>query len=107
MQSRETENEPVGIGGFLPLEKVYGFEPLEDIPTGAEKHIIGVQANLWTEYISTEEHLQYMLLPRMLALSEVQWCRSENKDFEAFLTKLREHELKIMETLGYNYRRLD
>ena len=107
MQSNDKDREPVGIGGFLPLEKVYGFEPMEGMPEGAEKHILGVQANLWTEYIATEEHLQYMLLPRMLALSEVQWCLPENKDFEAFLTKLAGHELKILETMGYNYRRLD
>ncbi len=107
MQSRDTDNEPVGIGGFLPLDKVYGFEPLEGMPEGAGKHILGVQANLWTEYIATEEHLQYMLLPRMLALSEVQWCLPENKDFEAFKTKLAEHELKVLETMGYNYRKLD
>ena len=107
MQSRDTENEPVGIGGFLPLEKVYGFEPMESMPDGAEKHILGVQANLWTEYISTEAHLQYMLLPRMLALSEVQWCTPANKDYESFLDKLAGHELKVLETLGYNYRKLD
>jgi len=107
MQSRDRDNEPVGIGGFLPLDKVYGFEPLEGMPAGAEKHILGVQANLWTEYIASEEHLHYMLLPRMLALSEVQWCQPANKDFEAFKTKLAEHELKILETMGYNYRKLD
>jgi hexosaminidase len=107
MQSRDTEKEPVGIGGFLPLEKVYGFEPLEGIPAGAEKHILGVQANLWTEYIATEEHLQYMLLPRMLALSEVQWCRPENKDFDAFKAKFSDHGIRILETMGYNYRKLD
>ena len=107
LQSRDTEKEPVGIGGFLPLEKVYGFEPLEGIPAGAEKHILGVQANLWTEYIATEEHLQYMLLPRMLALSEVQWCPPKNKDFEAFKAKFTDHGIKILETMGYNYRKLD
>ena len=107
MQSRDTEKEPVGIGGFVPLEKIYSFEPLEGIPAGSEKHILGVQVNLWTEYIASEEHLQYMLLPRMLALSEVQWCRPENKDFAKFRTKLAEHELKILDTMGYNYRRLD
>ena len=107
MQSRDTAKEPVGIGGFVPLEKIYSLEPLEGIPAGSEKHILGVQANLWTEYIATEEHLQYMLLPRMLALSEVQWCRPENKDFESFRTKLAEHQLKILDIMGYNYRRLD
>ena len=107
MQSKDTDKEPVGIGGFVPLEKIYGFEPLEGMPEGAGKHILGVQANLWTEYIATEEHLQYMLLPRLLALSEVQWCCPENKDFDGFLSKLVEHELKILDIMGYNYRRLD
>ena len=107
MQSQDKDKEPVGIGGNLPLEKVYSFEPLEGMPAGAENHILGVQANLWTEYISTEEHLQYMLLPRLMALSEVQWCKPENKDFEGFKTRLSEHELKILDAMGYNYRRLD
>ena len=107
MQSKDTDKEPVGIGGFVPLEKIYGFEPLEGMPEGAGKHILGVQANLWTEYIATEEHLQYMLLPRLLALSEVQWCCPENKDFDGFRSKLVEHELKILDIMGYNYRRLD
>ena len=107
LQSQDKDKEPVGIGGYLPLEKVYGFEPMEGMPDGAEKHILGVQANLWTEYIASEEHLQYMLLPRLLALSEVQWCRPENKDFGAFKTKLAEHETKVLETMGYNYRKLD
>ena len=107
MQSKDTDKEPVGIGGFVPLEKIYGFEPLEGMPEGAGKHILGVQANLWTEYIATEEHLQYMLLPRLLALSEVQWCCPENKDFDGFRSKLAEHELKILDIMGYNYRRLD
>ncbi|MBO4757519.1 MAG: beta-N-acetylhexosaminidase [Bacteroidales bacterium] len=107
MQSKDTDREPVGIGGYLPLEKVYGFDPLEGLPAGAEKHILGVQANLWTEYIAAEEHLQYMLLPRLMALSEVQWCEPANKDFEGFKSRLAEHELKILEAMGYNYRRLD
>ena len=107
MQSKDTDKEPVGIGGFVPLEKIDGFEPLEGMPEGAGKHILGVQANLWTEYIATEEHLQYMLLPRLLALSEVQWCCPENKDFDGFRSKLVEHELKILDIMGYNYRRLD
>ena len=107
MQSQDKDNEPVGIGGFLPLEKVYSFDPLEGMSAEAAKHILGVQANLWTEYIATEEHLHYMLLPRLLALSEVQWCRPENKDFSDFKARLSGHELKILEEMGYNYRKLD
>lgn len=106
-QSQNPDNEPVGIGGFVSLEKIYNYEPMEGMPAGAEKHILGVQANLWTEYIQTNEHLEYMLLPRLLALSEVQWCTPDNKDEAAFKTKVAEHELKILDLLGYNYRKLD
>ena len=81
-QSEDVENEPLGIGGYLPVEKCYSYEPFADEMTEEEsKHIIGVQANLWTEYIPTNEHLEYMLLPRMAALSEVQWCERDNKDW--------------------------
>ena len=107
LQSQDKDKEPVGFNGFIPLEKIYSLEPMDGMPAEAEQHLLGVQANLWTEYIATEEHLQYMLLPRMLALSEVQWCAPANKDYASFLTKLSEHELKILDVMGYNYRKLD
>ena len=107
LQSKDTDKEPVGIGGYLPLEKVYSYEPMEGMPDGAEKHILGVQANLWTEYISTNEHLEYMLLPRLLAISEVQWCAPASKDFKTFRQKVDGHETGILEIMGYNYRKLD
>ena len=84
-QSADKENEPLAIGGYLPVEKCYSYEPFVEGMTDEEKsHFLGVQANLWTEYIPTFDHLMYMLLPRMAALSEVQWCRPENKDWERF-----------------------
>ena len=86
------------------MEKVYSLDPLEGIAPEHAHHILGVQANLWTEYISTPEHLEYMLLPRMLALSEVQWCTPENRDAGRFLRVLREHEFPVLEQAGYNYR---
>ena len=107
LQSQDKDKEPVGFNGYIPLDKVYSLEPMEGMPPEAEKHLLGVQANLWTEYIATEEQLQYMLLPRLLALSEVQWCQPAGKDYALFLTKLSEHELKILDAMGYNYRRLD
>ena len=74
-QSDTPENEPLGIGGYIPVEKCYSYEPFTPEMTDDEKgHILGVQANLWTEYIKTPDHLEYMLLPRAAALSEVQWC---------------------------------
>lgn len=104
-QSDTPENEPLCIGGCLPLEKVYSYEPL--LPTMTEQecsHILGVQANLWTEYIADNGHLEYMLLPRHTALSEVQWCNADNKDWERFCNSLK-HMQQIYEALGFNYRK--
>lgn len=99
------ESEPFSIGGNLPVEKVYGYEPFEGMTDDARGHVLGVQANLWTEYIATPEHLEYMLLPRMAALSEVQWCRPADKDFERFSASVRAKSFPIFDTLGYNYRK--
>lgn len=104
-QSEDQDKEPFGIGGNLPLEKVYGYEPLEGLDAEQLKHILGVQANLWTEYVATPEHLEYMLLPRMNALSEVQWCVPENKDIERFKAAMEAESFKIFDILGYNYRK--
>lgn len=104
-QAKNPEKEPLTIGGFLPLEKVYGYEPFEGMESGTEHHIQGVQANLWTEYISTAEHLEYMLLPRMLALSEVAWSNPDAKNYNAFLKEIQQHQYKIFDTMGYSYRR--
>ncbi len=84
-QSVDQDNEPFGIGGYLPVERSYSFEPITENMTEEEaSHILGVQANLWTEYIKTKAHRDYMLLPRAAALSEVQWCQPENKDYKRF-----------------------
>ena len=103
-QAEGGEGEPLGIGGFVPVEKVYSLDPLEGIAPEHAHHILGVQANLWTEYISTPEHLEYMLLPRLLALSEVQWCQPEQRDLNRFLRVLQEHEYPVLDQAGYNYR---
>ena len=104
-QSQDQDKEPFAIGGDLPLEKVYGYEPLEGLDAEQQKHILGVQANLWTEYIATPEHLEYMLLPRMTALSEVQWCRPEDKNLDRLKAALQAESFKIFDILGYNYRK--
>ena len=104
-QSQDMDKEPFGIGGDLPLEKVYGYEPLEGLDAEQRKHILGVQANLWTEYVATPEHLEYMLLPRMTALSEVQWCRPEDKNLDRYKAALQAESFKIFDILGYNYRK--
>lgn len=102
-QVEDQDNEPLTIGGNLPLERVYSFDPFEGIAPENHGHIIGVQANLWTEYIKTNEHLEYMLLPRMLAASEVQWCAPERKDYTRFTDAVRDHEFKVLDAAGYTY----
>lgn len=102
-QSLDTDNEPFGIGGYLPIEKCYSYEPFVKDMTDEEKsHVLGVQANLWTEYIATADHLYYMMLPRMAALSEVQWCNQDRKDWERFRESADEF-CAIYDTMGYNY----
>lgn len=101
-QSEELDKEPFAIGGNLPVEKVYSYEPETDMEPGSEDHIIGVQANLWTEYIAEPEHLEYMLLPRLCAASEIQWCAAENKDYERFNASV-DHLFRMFDVMGYTY----
>ncbi|MBQ2069170.1 MAG: family 20 glycosylhydrolase [Bacteroidales bacterium] len=103
-QSEAVEKEPFAICCPSPIEKTYSFEPLEGIPAKAQKHILGVQANLWTEYISTPAHAEYMVLPRMDALSELQWCQPERKDYERFKEGVA-RMMRIYDALGYSYSR--
>lgn len=77
--------EPVAIGGFLPLEEVYSYNPTPvSLSPDYQKYIIGVQANIWTEYIKTPAHVEYMLIPRILALSEVAWTLPQKKNYAQF-----------------------
>ena len=102
-QTTYTDDEPLAIGGYVPVEKVYSFEPMHKSLTPEEqKHIIGVQANLWSEYVPTFSHVEYMELPRMAALCEVQWCKPENKDYNSFRQRLLPL-LKLYEVYKYNY----
>ena len=101
-QSGEKEKEPFAIGGNLPLEKVYSYEPEDGMQPGTEDHIIGVQANMWTEYIAEPEHLEYMLLPRLCAAAEVQWCQKENKDYGRFDASI-DHLFRMFDVMGYTY----
>jgi len=99
----DPENEPLAIGGYTDLNDVYFYEPIPDKLSESESiHILGAQANVWTEYIATEEHLEYMVLPRMCALSEVVWTNNELKDFDNFKMRLKQHLLRL-EFKNYNY----
>ena len=102
-QSKDTQNEPFAIGGFVPLEKVYSLEPTASLTEGQARHILGVQANLWTEYIPTTEQVEYMVLPRMAALAEVQWTQPEKKNYTDFTTRLA-GLIGLYRRDGLNYR---
>lgn len=97
------EGEPLAIGGFNTLKKVYDYEPIPKALSAAEgKYVLGAQANVWTEYISTAEYLEYMVLPRMLALAEVVWTPKESKDWTSFNQRLPYH-FKGFEQKGLHY----
>ena len=102
-QSMDIKNEPFGIGGYLPVDRCYSYEPYAEGMTDEEKaHILGVQANMWTEYVATTEHLEYMVLPRLAALAEVQWCNADRKDWKRFHDSI-DDLCVIYKTMGYNF----
>ena len=106
-QSEDRENEPLAIGGYLPLSKVYEFEPVpHDIDKDKRHLILGGQANLWTEYIPTAKQAEYMLLPRVCALAEAVWSPKNKKDYAGFIDRLGDH-LKRLDRKNLNYRKLD
>ena len=96
-QQGKVNEEPLSIGGYDPLSKIYSYNPTPDVLThDQQKYIIGVQANLWTEYIPTDTKVEYMLMPRLMALSEVAWSPLTNKNFADFAdTRLPYHLQKI------------
>lgn len=101
-QLKEQWNQPMAIGGYLPMSKVYSLEPTAELTEEEAKYILGPQVNLWTEYIAYPEHAMYMLLPRLDAISEVQWMEADKKDFENFKSRLP-RMLKLYRKLGYTY----
>jgi hexosaminidase len=104
-QSEDRVSEPLAIGGFLPLDKVYGYEPIPPQLTADEaKHVLGAQGQLWTEYMKTPEHVEYMAFPRLCALTEVVWSPREGRAFEEFSQRLAAHMARL-DALGVNYRR--
>ncbi len=91
-QTNDTENKPLAIGGYLPLEKVYGFIPVPpELSADKAKYILGAQANIWTEYTGTQELLEYMIIPRLCAMSETLWTTPGNKDLTQFRLRLSQH----------------
>ena len=95
--------QPLAIGGFLPIKKVYAYEPIPSMIDSAKaKHVLGAQACLWTEYIPTTEHLEHMAFPRMLALSEVVWTQRANRSWDDFKQRLQAHYL-LLQRLNVSY----
>ena len=94
--------EPISIGGFTPLKTAYGYDPADPSLTAEElKHLIGVQGNLWSEYVPTDAHAEYMYYPRAFAVAETGWSRTEDKEYGRF----RENAVRLcgmLQKKGYN-----
>lgn len=101
-QSRNS-NEPLAIGGYLPLEKVYSYDPVpQELTPEQAKHILGVQGNVWTEYIKTPEYCEYMAFPRGIAIAENGWTANEQKDYDDFADRLAD-QLQRLDVMNVNY----
>ena len=103
-QSPDRSTEPLAMGGFLPLETVYCFEPVPPELEGTfEKRVLGAQGQLWTEYMPTPKQAEYMAFPRLTALAEVVWSPRGTRDYPRFLARLRPH-LDRLRILDVNFR---
>ena len=101
-QAKDTSNEPLAIGGYTPIEEIYNYEPIPiELDESLHKYIIGAQGNVWTEYMKTSDHVEYMVFPRIFALSEVVWAenRPSFNDFENKVIGM----YPILEKMDINY----
>lgn len=102
-KNRAENGEPLAIGGHLPLRKCYSFDPFDQLDEEQSKHILGIQANTWCEYIETMDHVIHMDFPRIAALSDINWSNSRRTSYEEFVERVRAALLPIYEARGYNY----
>ncbi|HXV16778.1 MAG TPA: beta-N-acetylhexosaminidase [Gemmatimonadaceae bacterium] len=103
-QSRDTNAEPLAIGGFNPLDSVYAYDPMPaELEPQFAKHILGAQGQLWSEYLPDPKHVEYMAFPRVSALSEVLWTPKDRRDYSDFMARLPIH-LRRLDILDVNYR---
>ncbi len=103
-QSKDQAHEPLAIGGFLPLETVYAYEPIpEELEPQFASHVLGAQGQVWTEYMPTPKQVEYMAFPRLAALAEVVWSPKEVRDYSDFVKRLQAH-LARLQALDVNYR---
>ena len=106
-QSRDQANEPLAIGGFLPLETVYAYEPVpSELEPQYAAHILGAQAQVWTEYMPDPKHVEYMAFPRLTALAEVVWTPSGRKDYADYLSRLAA-DMERLQRLDVNFHPLE
>jgi hexosaminidase len=99
----ENKDEPLAIGGYIPLEKVYSFNPVPDeLSNRQSKYVLGAQGNVWTEYMLNSKHVEYMVFPRILAMSEVDWSTLKNKDYSNFEQRVK-YFFKRLDALDINY----
>ncbi len=106
-QSKDQAREPLAIGGFLPLETVYEYEPVPaDLEPQFAKHVLGAQGQVWTEYIPDPKHVEYMAFPRLTALAEAVWTPKDRKNYPDYIERLTPH-LRRLQALDVNYRPLD
>lgn len=104
-QSLNKKIEPLAIGGFLPMDTVYSFEAVPAELSAAEaKHILGAQAQVWTEYIQTPKDVEYMLFPRLSALAEALWSAKSRRNYPDFLSRMVTHERRL-QAMDINYRK--
>ncbi|MGL4520657.1 MAG: glycoside hydrolase family 20 protein [Phocaeicola sp.] len=102
-QTTQTDNEPLAIGGYNSLEKVYSYDAIpQELTSSEQKHILGVQANLWAEYLPNVAQNQYMTMPRIAALAEIQWTQPAKKEYSNFLQRIPKL-IALYDKLGYNY----
>ena len=101
---RKSSDEPLAIGGFTPLQKVYEFEPIpKELDLNQSSKILGAQGNLWTEFIKTPEQVEYMTVPRMTALSEVVWSKRKVRNFKEFKLRLNLYKYFLdLENINYS-----
>jgi hexosaminidase len=103
-QSQDHSTEPWAIGDYLPLSKIYAFEPIPaKLDPQYQSHILGAQGNLWTEYVASFKHVEYMAFPRMCAMAEVDWSPKAARNWDDFSSRMKTHLVRLDE-LGVNYR---
>lgn len=108
-QAKDPKNEPLAIGSYLPLDSVYKYDPFAMMPQltpEQKKHVIGIQANIWREYMPTTAQVQYMTYPRLDAASEVFWTDPAKKDYKDFVRRMKD-QVQRYDLMGVNYRKLD